>query len=149
MANQPILLTQRIEKVKDEKLLFLPLSAEQRTKLRGLRKTTCGINVLLQLPREGPLRPGEILTSDKKFPLIEVKAAIEELIQVESSSSLELAKASYHLGNRHVDLEIQDQQLFFLKDPVLELMLKKRGLILKNVSRPFQPESGAYSDPHK
>ena len=110
--------------------LLLPLSAQERTKLRGLKKTKCGLDVLLQLPRTGHLLPGEILMGENEFPLIKVEPAIEELIQVEALSSLELAKASYHLGNRHVELELQDQKLFLLKDPVLELMLKKRGLNL-------------------
>ena len=149
MVNQPIVLTQRVSKAKDEKFLFLPLSAQERTKLRGLQTTACGLDVLLQLPRTGPLLPGEILIGANEFPLVKVEAAIEELIQVEAISSLELAKASYHLGNRHVELELQDQKLFLLKDPVLESMLTKRGLNLKVVNRPFHPEPGAYSDSHR
>ncbi len=149
MVNQTIVLTQRVSKVKDENFLFLPLSAQERTKLRGLQKTACGLDVLLQLPRTGPLLPGEILIGTNEFPVVKVEAAIEELIQVEAISSLELAKASYHLGNRHVELELQDQKLFLLKDPVLESMLTKRGLNLKVVKRPFHPEPGAYSDSHR
>ncbi len=146
VSNQPVVLTQRVLMVKSKEILCLPLSAHERTKLRGLRTTTCGLDVLLQLPRLGPLTPGEILIGENEFPFVKVEAAKEELIQVEASSALELAKASYHLGNRHVDLELEEQKLFLLKDPVLELMLKKRGLNLQNIRRPFYPENGAYSD---
>ncbi len=148
LSNQPIVLTQRFARSKNEKRLTLPLSAEERTKLRGIRTTACGLEVLLQLPREGPLLPGEILCGDYPYPKIQVEAAIEQLIQVQSQSLLELIKAAYHLGNRHVDLELQDRQLFLLKDPVLEKLLLRRGLTLKIVKKPFYPEVGAYPIAH-
>ena len=145
---KPIVLTQRVSRVHDEEYLFLPLSAQERTKLRGLQTTSCGIDVFLQLPRTGPLLPGEILLGDLSIPGVQVKAAIEELIQVEAKSSLEFAQASFHLGNRHVDIELQNKKLFLLKDPVLEEMLLKRGLSLKKIKKPFYPELGAYANGH-
>ncbi len=146
MSYQPIVLTKRDSAPKNGKYLTLPLSANERTKLRGLRKTSCGLDVLLQLPRIGPLIPGEILTGEKEYPKIKVKAAMENLIKVQADSPLELIKAAYHLGNRHVDLELHEDFLFFLNDPVLEKMLLKRGLGVYTVKKSFYPEQGAYSE---
>lgn len=142
------MLTHRIPKADDEAYLILPLSAEERTKLRGLRRTTCGCAVLLKLPRTTSLIPGEVLSGENQCPKVLVEAAIEELILVRANSPLELLKAAYHLGNRHVDLELHIHQLFLLKDPVLEKMLLQRGLSVKTVKRHFYPEAGAYSITH-
>ena len=70
------------------------------------------------------------------------------MIKVQAKTSLELAKASYHLGNRHVDLELREKNLFLLKDCVIERMLLKRGLEVTLIRRPFYPELGAYADAH-
>ncbi len=148
VIDQPILITQRVSRTQSDELLSLALSAQDRNKLRGLQTTTCGRNVLLQLPRAGPLLPGEILAGEDFIPLIKVQAAIEELIEVEANSFLELAQAAYHLGNRHVEIELQDKKLFLLKDPVLERMLSSRGLNLKIIKKAFYPEVGAYSNAH-
>ena len=52
---------------------------------------------------------------------------------MQAKSQLELIKAAYHLGNRHVDLEIHSQKLFLLEDSVLEKMLKSRGLLVQKI----------------
>ncbi len=148
MSDQQIVLTRRTSKVIGENYIKLPLSAEERTKLRGSRVTECGKKVLLQLPREGSLQPGEVLIGENPVFKIIVVASIENLIQVESSSYLQLIKAAYHLGNRHVNLELHDNLIYLLKDPVLEQMLIERGLNLKQIKKPFFPEHGAYSHFH-
>ncbi len=119
--------------------------------MRGLRKTDCGQEVLLQLPREGPLIPGEVLIGSEECPKIQVKvkAAEEELIQVKAKSYLDLCKAAYHLGNRHVDVELQENELYLLKDLVLQDLLEKRNLKIEIVRKSFHPEPGAYSENHK
>ncbi len=123
----------------------LPLTAEERTVLRGRRRTCCGRDVLLQLPRDGALHPGDCLTNGDASVLVEVTAACENLLRVHASSSVELLQASYHLGNRHVALELHEQELLLLQDPVLESMLRSRGLTVTPCHQPFVPEGGAYS----
>jgi urease accessory protein UreE len=59
--------------------LVLALSAAERTQLRGLRCTACGRQVLLQLPRGAALEPGEWLAATAAEPLVQVRAAAEEL----------------------------------------------------------------------
>ena len=75
---------------------------------------------------------------------VEVVAAPEDLVRVEAACPLELLQAAYHLGNRHVALELHEHELLLPRDPVLEAMLEKRGLLLSHCRRPFLPEGGAY-----
>ena len=127
----------------------LPLTAEQRTVLRGRRRTLCGRDVLLQLPRDGALRPGDRLTDAGGSVQVTVVAAVEPLLRVQAPSALELLQAAYHLGNRHVALELHEQELLLLEDAVLQQMLESRGLMVSHCERPFLPEGGAYGGGHR
>ena len=125
-------------------VMELPLSADQRTVLRGRRRTACGREVLLQLPRERALVPGDRLTNSLRQVPVLVTAALEELLRVEAATSLALLEAAYHLGNRHVALELHEDELLLLNDSVLASMLKGRGLKVTRCCCPFMPEGGAY-----
>ena len=127
-----------------DRRLQLPLTAEERTVLRGRRCSDCGRSLLLQLPREGPLQPGDRLLDRSRSWEVVVIAASEPLLRVQADSVLELLQAAYHLGNRHVALELHDGELLLLKDSVLEAMLRSRGLRVSACERPFLPEGGAY-----
>jgi len=126
----------------------LELTAQERKKLRGRRMTLCGVELLLQLPREGPLIPGDLLLGENTSSRVLITAAIEDLLEVSASSTLQLMQASYHLGNRHVDLELQETNLFLESDPVLKKMLLERGLFVKSIRKAFFPEGGAYAHTH-
>jgi urease accessory protein len=76
---------------------------------------------------------------------VEVTAAAEALLRVRATSALALMQAAYHLGNRHVALELHEQDLYLLEDAVLATMLESRGLQLSRCQRPFRPEGGAYA----
>jgi urease accessory protein len=124
--------------------LRLPLTADERTVLRGRRRTGCGRDVLLQLPRDQSLQPGDQLCDADGITRVEVTAAPEALLRVQAATPLDLMQAAYHLGNRHVALELHEQELFLLDDSVLEDLLKSRGLMLSRCVRPFSPDGGAY-----
>lgn len=124
--------------------LQLPLTADERTVLRGRRRTLCGRDVLLQLPRDQSLQPGEQLCDADGITRVEVTAAPEALLRVQAATPLELMQAAYHLGNRHVALELHEQELFLLDDSVLEDLLTSRGLMLSRCIRSFAPDGGAY-----
>jgi len=126
--------------------LQLPLTATERTVLRGRRQTACGCQVLLQLPRHGALKPGDCLTDHACSVRVEVTAAPEALLRVQAGSALALLQAAYHLGNRHVALELHEQQLLLPDDPVLADMLQTRGLRVSRCCQPFAPERGAYAE---
>jgi urease accessory protein len=84
----------------------------------------------------------------ENMPLAVVVAADEPLLVVCSNDPLALLQAAYHLGNRHVALELQADQLRLLADPVLEHLLGHRGLQVAHLQAPFLPESGAYGASH-
>ena len=128
--------------------LRLALGAEQRTGLRGLRHSSCGRALLLQLPRGAALVPGELLAPAEGEPLVQVEAAPEALLRVRANRPLALLQAAYHLGNRHVAMEIHADELRLLQDSVLAQLLEHRGLAVESMVAPFYPESGAYGDSH-
>jgi urease accessory protein len=97
------------------------------------------------LPRGAALTPGELLApAGLEGPLVRVEAAPEPLLQVSSSDPLALLQAAYHLGNRHVAMELHAHQLLLLDDSVLADLLQRRGLQVERLVAPFTPESGAY-----
>jgi urease accessory protein len=122
------------------------LRAEERPQLRGRRHCEGGQAVLLQLPRQAPLQPGEWLLPEVDQGLaVEVLAAEEALLEVRSSHPLALLQAAYHLGNRHVAMELHPDRLLLLHDSVLADLLRQRGLQVECLEAPFLPEPGAYA----
>ena len=128
--------------------LRLALTAEERSRLRGHRRSLCGRDLLLQLERGAPLQPGEWLAGEAGDPPVRVDAACEPLLRVRAADPLQLLQAAYHLGNRHVALELRPAELRLLWDPVLADLLARRGLLLERLEAPFLLESGAYADGH-
>ena len=126
----------------------LPLTADERMVLRARRRTRCGKEVLLQLPRDQALQPGDRLMDGAMTLQVEVIAASEPLLRVSAVTLLELLQAAYHLGNRHVALELHEQELFLPDDAVLASMLRSRGLKVSCCNRAFLPEGGAYGGGH-
>ena len=133
---------------RDLPLLQLSLDAQQRTSLRGHRRSACGRDLLLQLPRGAALQPGERLLSADGAVQVQVQAAPEPVMEVRSSRPLALLQAAYHLGNRHVALEVRPTELRLSDDPVLAHLLEHRGLGVERCREPFLPEGGAYADHH-
>ena len=128
--------------------IALTATADERTRLRGHRRSVCGRDLLLQLPRGEALEPGERLASPQGVPLVQVEAAPEPVLVVRSADRLDLMRAAYHLGNRHVALELRADSLRLLDDPVLAHLLAHRGLQVERCQQPFLPEGGAYGVPH-
>lgn len=124
--------------------LRLPLRADERTSLRGHRRSTCGRDLLLQLPRGAALEPGDRLAPEVAGPVVVVEAAHEPLMVVRASDPLALLQAAYHLGNRHVSMELHRDELRLGVDSVLEDLLRHRGLTVERMTGPFLPEPGAY-----
>jgi urease accessory protein len=120
------------------------LSFEQRQKSRLRAKLESGEEVALSLPRGNVLRGGDVVsTTDGRA--IEVVAAPEKLLHIESTS---LAKIAYHLGNRHVPVQVGEAFLRIAEDHVLESMLRGLGARVSHVEAPFEPEAGAYGHHH-
>ena len=122
----------------------LTLSSDQRRIFRGKRKSDCNKEVLLQLPREGKLRDGDTLLTNQKDLFIKIIAQKENLIAITSKTNLELTKVAYHLGNRHVEIEINENILFTKSDYIIEELLKNFDVVFSKVEKKFFPEIGAF-----
>lgn len=142
-------LTQRLPATATVHIDFtLALTAEERTRSRHYFETADGTSLYLQLPRGTVLRHGDVLTSDTAGQQVQIVAKPEPVMTVTASDPLQLLRAAYHLGNRHVPLEITDDYLRLLPDPVLKAMLHHLGLEVRDEVTPFQPEAGAYGHGH-
>ena len=144
--NKQIVVTDWIkEKPKLGSILKLTLSSEERRILRGKRLTDCDQELILQLPREGKLNDGDILATNEINIFVEIIAKTEDLIEISSNSQIELIKTAYHLGNRHVEVEIEEGILLTKSDYVIKNMLLNFKVDVKNTKKKFFPERGAHS----
>jgi urease accessory protein len=123
--------------------LTLVLPFEQRQKARQRARLTAGYEVGIQLPRGTVLRGGDRLRAADGTTL-EVVAARERVSTVWCRDLRRLAQAAYHLGNRHVPLEIGTGWVRYLADHVLDGMVAQLGLTVVDQLEPFEPEAGAY-----
>ena len=121
--------------------LTLPFELRQKSRLRC--RLDSGEEAGLVLDRGTVLRGGDLLEAEDGR-VIEVVAAPELLSVVASSDVLQLARAAYHLGNRHVAVQILAGSIRYLHDHVLDDMLVGMGLPVSVQTLPFEPEGGAY-----
>lgn len=125
----------------------LTLPFEQRQKSRLRTQLDSGEEVGLFLPRGTVLRHGDRLRAvDGR--VIEVRAAPETVSTGCTDDPLRLARAAYHLGNRHVALQLGPGWLRYLHDHVLDGMVRELGLEVVCEQAPFEPEAGAYGGGH-
>ena len=140
-----IVVTDWIKKITHEgNLLKLTLSSDQRRIFRGKRISDCNQVLHLQLPRDGRLKDGDILITNHKNIFVQIKAQEENLIEITAKTRLELIKVAYHLGNRHVEIEITENVLLTKSNYLIEDLLKNFEVIFKKVKRKFFPEIGAF-----
>jgi len=121
----------------------ITLSFEQRTRSRLRVKTDSDIEAGLFLPRGTILNQGDHLRAEDGT-VVEVKAASETVSCASTGDPLLLSRACYHLGNRHVPLQIGPGSVRYLHDHVLDDMVRALGLMVVTMQAPFEPEQGAY-----
>ena len=97
------------------------------------------------MPREGKLNHGDILSTNESNFYVEIIAKKEDLIEISSNSKIELIKTAYHLGNRHVEVEIEEDILLTKSDYIIKNMLLNFKVDVKNTKKKFFPETGAHS----
>ena len=127
--------------------LAVTLEHSDRQKSRGLLRLDDGSEAALLLERGSGLRHGDRLLADDGAVVL-VQAALEGLSVVTAVDPLDLARAAYHLGNRHVAVQIAGLRLAFLHDHVLDDMLRELGFRVAFAAERFEPESGAYGHGH-
>ncbi|ELZ2203731.1 urease accessory protein UreE [Escherichia coli] len=121
------------------------LPVDMRVKSRIKVTLNDGRQAGLLLPRGLLLRDGDILSNENGDEFIKVIAADEAVSVVRCADPFMLAKACWHLGNRHVPLQIMPGELRYHHDHVLDDMLRQFGLDVDFAHLPFEPEAGAYA----
>jgi urease accessory protein len=125
------------------------LDWDVRQKSRFEATDSAGRSIGVFLPRGAVLRGGDVLLADDGS-LIQVWAAPQTVLRITHCTNhgapFDLIRAAYHLGNRHVPIELKPDFLQIEPDHVLADMLRAMHLIVTEVSAPFEPESGAYGD---
>lgn len=129
--------------------LTLPFDRRQKSRLRARLDAPIGTSeeVGIELERGSSLANGDLLQAESGEVVL-VRAAEEPVSVVRSSDAQLLLRAAYHLGNRHVALQIAAGELRYLHDHVLDDMVRSLGLEVTFGELPFEPESGAYGSGH-
>ncbi len=139
-------LTKRIGTGVGQTTLTLPL--DQRTRARMRVTLDNGKDAGLFLDRGPILRHGDLIASEKG-DVVQIRAASEAVSTVRCDDPLILARVCYHLGNRHVPLEIGTGYVRYQHDHVLDEMVNGLGVTAVFEEAPFEPEPGAYGGGHR
>ena len=127
----------------------LTLDWDTRQKSRFDATDSAGRALGVFLPRGAVVRGGDVLVAEDGS-LVRVQAAPQAVLRItacaEHGSPFDLTRAAYHLGNRHVPIELQPDHLKIEPDHVLADMLRAMHMTVVAVSEPFEPENGAYGD---
>jgi urease accessory protein len=126
----------------------LTLDWDVRQKSRFEATDSLGRSVGVFLPRGTVVRGGDVLVAEDGC-LVRIEAAPQTVLRITActahGSPFDLTRAAYHLGNRHVPIELRPDYLQIEPDHVLAEMLRAMHLIVNTLDAPFEPESGAYS----
>lgn len=122
------------------------LGYDDRHRRRLAMTATRGLSFLLDLAEAVALRGGDALVLEDGR-LVEVIAAPEPLVEIRATDAAHLARLAWHLGNRHLPVQIAARGLRIRRDHVIEDMLRGLGARLIEIEAPFDPEGGAYATP--
>ncbi|MDH4273936.1 MAG: urease accessory protein UreE [Gammaproteobacteria bacterium] len=120
----------------------LPFDLRQKSRLRT--NLDSGVDAAFLLPPGSNMRGGTCLRAEDGR-VIKIYAAAEHLVTASTTDTLLWARACYHLGNRHVPLQIGEGWVRFAFDHVLKNLVEEMGLRVKEEHVPFEPENGAYT----
>jgi urease accessory protein len=121
----------------------LSLSFDRRARSRQRVTLDGGSEALLMLPRGTVLRGGDVLAGSDGNT-VRIWAAAEPVSTAASDDPATLLRGAYHLGNRHIAVQVGPGWLRYLHDHVLDDMLRGLGLEVGFAELPFEPEAGAY-----
>ncbi|QWA09671.1 urease accessory protein UreE [Sodalis ligni] len=143
-----IVLTKRLDHAHDT-TATLTIDLDTRLKSRAQVMLDDGREAGLMLPRGQILRGGELLSTEDGAEVVRIIAAVETVSTAYATNPLLLARLCYHLGNRHVPLQIEQGWVRYQHDHVLDDMARGLGAKVSTEQAPFEPEAGAYqSAPH-
>src|ERR1043165_667990 len=122
----------------------LILNADERRLQTGLCRCVNGTEIGVMLPEPVMLRNGDALELDDGS-IVDVVIEPEPLIEIRGADLTHLARLAWHLGDRHVPVQIFANRLRMRPDAALEAMLKRLGARLTPIEAPFDAEGGAYA----
>ncbi|MGA8613194.1 MAG: urease accessory protein UreE [Xanthobacteraceae bacterium] len=125
----------------------IALDAHERHRRRIVLTTERGTKFLLDLPQATALRDGDGLLLDDGA-IVRVAGRPEPLAEIAATNASQLARLAWHIGNRHVDVQIAGDRLRIRRDHVIEDMLRGLGARVTPIEAPFEPEGGAYAHHH-
>ena len=128
--------------------LTLPLTSEERTRSRVRWQLADGQSVMFRLPRGTVLMDGDLLQTETADFVVRITAKSEPVMTITAKTPLDLMRAAYHLGNRHVAIELTPHYIRLSPDPVLKQMLIQLNVSVCEEETPFVPEQGAYHHAH-
>ena len=120
------------------------LDAQDRHRRRVVFVGAEGATYLLDLPRPAQLRDGDALVIEGGA-VVRVTGKPEPLVEISAANAQELARLAWHIGNRHIEVQIAGDALRIRRDHVLEEMLRGLGATLSYIDAVFDPEHGAYA----
>jgi urease accessory protein len=120
------------------------LDFDDRHRRRLAMEGVGGLNFLLDLPEAVALRTGDALKLEDGR-LVEVVGASEPLAEIRAESPEHLLRLAWHLGNRHLPVQVAGQKLRIRRDHVIEAMVQGLGGQVRAVEAAFDPEGGAYA----
>ena len=122
--------------------ITLPFDIRQKSRFKS--NLDSGGEVTIMLPRGSRLKHGDVLQADSG-DRVKVVAALENVSMVSTEDQFLLMRICYHLGNRHVPLQIEKNAIYYQNDHVLDEMVNGLGIQPVLVTRAFEPEAGAYA----
>jgi urease accessory protein len=125
----------------------LTLDHEDRNRRRIAFRGDGGLEILLDLDKPTALNDGDAVKLEDGR-LVLVKAAAQSLLEIRAENPLRLMRVAWHIGNRHTPAEITADAVYIENDHVLAEMIRGQGCAMATVTRPFQPERGAYDHAH-
>lgn len=136
-------IARRLSQGSPTEVLSLPYADRKKSRLRA--RTDSGSEVAISLQRGSTLRDGDLLAADSGEVVL-VRAAVEIVCDASSPDPRLLLRAAYHLGNRHVPLQIESGSLRYQQDHLLDTWLRELGLSVSARTAAFEPERGAYAN---
>jgi urease accessory protein len=123
------------------------LASEDRHRRRLVMTGEAGTRFLLDLPQAAMLRDGDGLVLDDGS-IVRVVGKPEPLVEIAAPDEATRLRIAWHIGNRHVEMQVAGNRLRIRRDHVLEAMLIGLGATLTPIEAPFDPERGAYVHGH-
>jgi urease accessory protein len=120
---------------------------DRRHRRRIVLTTETGADILLDLPQAVRLRDGDGLELDTGA-IVRVRARAEPLAEIHAHGDAELIRIAWHLGNRHLPVQLLGDRIRIRRDHVIQAMVEQLGGHVDLIDAPFDPEAGAYSGGH-